>query len=339
MRNSFRIASGRWTRFDRYELRLGGIAPAEGAALRHLDFASMKDPLKRLDGFVTGPDWIDPKNPDPAVLDAVLDWCRDFGVLGCLPHRLLEITLWPRWQSGALDDTVQPEQRTYTRYESAWLKRDTAEFGIFPGTAQLGSPLSEEDSHRRTKDPGHSFKEPGALLTELGGSDVKHMALNSGDWGIRFPSVPFPDRATFAYPLPGSDEFWRLYVEPLEEFVRAASLLTYAVREVAGRGRDYHAAALRLSILASHVAIDLLPERKGPPRFHIRTNTLLAALALSAIEDLSAGVLRLCDCGKLFKSHAYQAQYCSTKCRLRVNKRTYRAKKRKQGREARRKGQ
>ncbi len=44
-------------------------------------------------------------------------------------------------------------------------------------------------------------------------------------WGRFFPDVPEAERDTYPYPAPCGPEFWRLYAEPVEDFLRAAATL------------------------------------------------------------------------------------------------------------------
>ena len=155
-------------------------------------------------------------------------------------------------------------------------------------------------------------------------------------WNKFFPS--FPPRQSYETLHPGHDEFFRAYEEPIDQFFRGAVALTGPLETVAGfkaqKDPDsdwrfrFVSAIQQLDALASAVRLhhpltgdDALVEQWIAP-------TLLSALAMMALRDLAGGraVLK-CEnptCQKLYTSPSYQARYCSTKCRLTVNKRTYR---------------
>jgi hypothetical protein len=61
-----------------------------------------------------------------------------------------------------------------------------------------------------------------------------------------------------------------------------------------------------------------------------RTRSLLSSFALMALLDLTEQrrVLTCRTCGRVFVSGAYQARYCSERCRATAQKRAYRARAR-----------
>jgi hypothetical protein len=165
---------------------------------------------------------------------------------------------------------------------------------------------------------------------------------------------------------PGMRGFFRQYQEPIEDFFHSAAALTAAVEAIADARRNARPddgpspseqAIDQLIQSGSEEAI-ALPGYSDPfedaitrlnkwagsisPHFTIRSSrtveeqwrapTLLASLAMLALRDLASGCWpRRCEnvtCRRLYVSRAYQAQYCSERCRLTVNKRTYRQNKR-----------
>jgi hypothetical protein len=46
-------------------------------------------------------------------------------------------------------------------------------------------------------------------------------------WCDFFPSIPRSKRLTYTYPQPLTDDFWRIYEEPLEVFLRHALIFLY----------------------------------------------------------------------------------------------------------------
>jgi hypothetical protein len=141
--------------------------------------------------------------------------------------------------------------------------------------------------------------------------------------------------------------FWEIYWEPVVDFLSAASKLTECLMTIA-KGRvpgtvpvaldDYALAFHGLNGLAETARWMLDPARDGSLQERLETPTLLSALAMQALRDLvRRRTLQICaneTCRNLFGSAAYQARYCSPRCRLTVNKRTVRRNLREKKRES-----
>jgi hypothetical protein len=121
--------------FDKYELRDGLIRPASRSSLKTYDlwktYTDRKAEAVKPEGrsrrvkkrprrFKSGPlesmltlgatirlrpefvpgQWAGPASQyEDDSIQAVLDWCGQFGLLGILPHRLDRIRLWPYWHT------------------------------------------------------------------------------------------------------------------------------------------------------------------------------------------------------------------------------------------------
>ena len=161
-------------------------------------------------------------------------------------------------------------------------------------------------------------------------------------WGPFFPDVAEKDRRDHFYPPPLSDVFWRDYGEPLSAFLEAATLFSETLQNLDAEVRDddpkhelqvkhRHGLANRtfFSLLAScHPALSRDVRGARTRAFH--SKSLLASLAMMAYLDLTSGKrVLLCDeDGRPFVSGAYQARYCSDRCRNRALKRAYRERHR-----------
>jgi hypothetical protein len=156
-----------------------------------------------------------------------------------------------------------------------------------------------------------------------------------GTWDRYFPSISENDKTTYEYPKPLTEEFWRIYAEPVEDFLEHAGWLIAALHRVASpptfrsKGSEHGLGLETLNTLAGRVSPVLELNDDGSFRQGWGTNSLLASLATMAIFDIggSQRVLRCETCGRHFVTPAYQAKYCSDTCRSTAQKRRSRAKK------------
>jgi hypothetical protein len=165
-------------------------------------------------------------------------------------------------------------------------------------------------------------------------------------WGPFFPDVAEHERRDHRYPVPLSEEFWMAYAESIDTFIRGADVLYQAVLTLGasdasdapdlGRNLDLdlehprgEAHRALFSLLAGCTpALVRDSEGKHARAFHAKS--LLASLAMMAYLDLTSGkrVLRCDEDYRPFISGAYQARYCSDRCRNRALKRAYRERHR-----------
>ena len=381
-----RLQLGRWPRFDRYEVREGYIRPARGAALRWYDPWTGHEP-SRAHSKRTPTGYpallrlarecrLKPNRPQrPGTIrphfgpryaltaeteESLCHWCSENGLLGLLLERTLSVTLPYRWKRvpglrEKLSEAVFREQtrdghliESYqlSRGPEGWRSRSLHPLvAEFQGGFEPGSAIPEEEVPA-------DFPRPGAIThTESDSGYPRYM------WEIKpvgetlgpfFPDVAEHERELHGYPSPGTDEFWRAYAEPVEEFFRAASQFDQALAILQGleaKARitsderdDILDAMSTLEDLSGQLSLEV--SKNWTLRQRWSTHSLLGAYATMAIQDLSAQVLHACDeCGHLFVSTAHQARFCSDLCRRRVDMRKYRkrlkAKKRRRTRSAR----
>jgi hypothetical protein len=336
------IALGKWLRFDRYELREGTIAPARGAKSREYDPWNLKErPYKALAQLVASRpahDVLALPAEQPELVQGVLDWCNEYGLLGALYHRIAMVTLWPRWDrvefaESQLRDSFQPRQDVHVCLPAGWQTQTSLYAPSNQDPRCLGTPLNETDLPRNAR-------KAGALVMELDGSVITDEPLDK-TWGTHFPDVPYAQRATYAYPHPATKEFWDLYGEPVSEFVTAAWLLVNGIEAItkpANRSSPDRG-AIRLAHLAAYGVPYLARERDRSRRQRWVAGSLLSSLAYMAMEDISRNLLHQCGtCNTFFLSEAYQAEYCSSTCRNTMQKRRYRKRRLKEERNTRRRG-
>ncbi len=326
------LSAGRWWRFNRYELRDGCLRPARGARLSVYDpwklWLSTRPVGRRSGQRERGPtpyrellevlsrleyrkDLDDAPEFTPAEVDmlagplttdseqAILKWCAKYGLLGILPHRVLQVVLAP--QQGA--------QVQYIRIGIGWMAIER----------EAGNPVTP-------------FLPSRAIVQPLRGVGITVEPL-SRTWARFFPETAVEQRNTFAYPEPLTDSFWKVYAEPLQDFLSGAR----ALRELLAAIRMQRTSRLRALHRALTGGLPIVinslvaPAGLGAPigrRRDIGLNwvgsSLLASLTLMLLEDLSQGQALQCPCGQLFVSSAYQAHYCSRRCRWRFEQRRFR---------------
>jgi hypothetical protein len=169
------------------------------------------------------------------------------------------------------------------------------------------------------------------ILHELGDLKLVEEPLDK-TWRRFFPTVSRAQARNYPYPLPYTDEFCRLYAEPLGDFVKAVRFLAGAIRRLTapdGDGRATKDVALETINLLRRSNTPVLEEDgQGKLNQIWETPSLLASFAEMFAQDLTYGrTTRLCEgCQLPFVSSAYQARFCSSKCRWRHNKRKLRQK-------------
>ena len=143
---------------------------------------------------------------------------------------------------------------------------------------------------------------------------------------------------TYRYPRPLTPEFWRAYAEPVEEFVLAATQLADAIERLGtakplndatdGDRQTLRDGMDKLQSLVRTVTPAVVPTPEGSLRQEWISTSLLGSFAMMALLDLteSRRVVACESCGGLFVTKAYQARYCSSTCRFRVQKRRHRSR-------------
>ena len=362
MREPLTMNLGRWARFDRYLVRDGYIRPAPDARYETFDpWADYEQSRRRSGAQVppyggllslvqglnpeprSGPGPLETLSPDDA--ERVTDWCSRHGLLGVLLQRAQMVTLPPRWAAlPGLEDVLVPWQEELFRSNRGWVCVER-----WGGRSQRTSArdTSTQDGQARgerapnvgqvvsLRQVPRGWPEPSVLLQDLQRETWAREPL-SGAWARFFPDVSRLDADVYPYPRPGTEDFWRLYGEPVHEFIAAAELLLRAVKQLGpGRAaggrqtREIRAAVDRLNLLLGPIspAADWSDRRRLRQEWH--APSLLSHFALMALFDLTEQrVPRNCDtCGQLFVTSAYQGTYCSDKCRRTTQKRRYRARK------------
>lgn len=322
-RAAVKVGDGWWPRFSRYEIVDGYIRPTADATLQRYEL------------------WVQPGKAHESLTNiirqdvdrdaAILAWCREYGLLGVLLHRVERVT----FPVSANDDGSQ-NQATLRRIPQGW------QHG---GTSSLGEPLN-------------SVAPVGVTLHGLTTTDTSVEPIEA--WTRFFPSIRTDgiDGAAFPHPNnPHDERFWRLYAEPLEDFISAAGVISDAMMTIAAArtdaspsderrldpplqkiGRydplsDYAFAIAKLNACATSIRLFAQPQRDGTVTIRWRAHTLFASLALSALQNMASGRMPLlCPCGELFTTTAWQGRYCSTRCYWNFNKRKQRKEKKGQWR-------
>jgi hypothetical protein len=282
----------------------------------------------------------------------VLDWCASHGLLGILLQDTEAAYYAARWGNAALDDdgqregVLQPIRITYTWSGSVWdiggwtkgeepwslpadpLRRVTFDNddGICQG--QLVAPELVQGRWRPE------------VLTRRSEDAAYTTRLLGHAWGPFFPAVTPEDRSTHEYPWPGGERWWMEYAEPVDRFLDASNVLLEALTTLeAGFDPNESWAVGHLGLpTRGQIALHSLLQGVRPMLHRSsdgdwiggwRTKSLLATYAMMAYLDILAGKRILaCDtCGKPYVSGAYQARYCSDRCRNTALKRAYRSRR------------
>ena len=365
-----------WPRFDAYELDDGLIRPKAGAKVEWYD-PWLAEEKRRTEGGGESPRnsllrivdrILEPSLPanvrddspwseralrellagDHPLMEGLgrkvrgdlLGWCAQNGLLGLLHHQLLEVILPPvllgpykradsdvRPQSG---DTRFWTKQDYLRAEATgWYRSFLLGKARVSADAQKGQPVPAARWSKHVKPPRGTYHgiTDGAVSTEP----------LPGRWTRFFGSLPLEETIAGL----SSEEGWRSYGEPLEDFVAVAGAISLALRQVAlirESGAPTKAAltefqywcydeSVRLVATVASVAVPApyIDDHLSPrPRWSSRS--LLGSLAMMTLLDLYGGyaVIVCKNCGTVFLSRAPQAKFCTTRCRFTYHKREWR---------------
>jgi hypothetical protein len=351
------VAVGVWWRFSEYIVDKGIIRPTPGAKLLKCDpwesfrgahagkhdvsegKRQMDPPYKSLVNLTEGRSVSAPHESE------ILEWCAQYGLLGLLPHRALSATMPARWApladdpmsrgwarvSGIKDGDLLPTVETFYRSNVGW-NADTTQF--LPAERPVSPSRGSEVLDRLLP---RGCPRPGVVLQALGDSRIVQEALTDS-WATYFPEMP----KWSSYPPLLSDEFWSVYGEPIHEFWRAAVMLSRSVRILSkARDRDvrdmsvadqseFGRAYREFNALLTAVSPAVLAPAPCKLKQSWTSRSLVGSLAMMVLLDLTAGYIFRCQneiCEKTFVTTAYQAAYCSPRCRNTAGHRDMRHKK------------
>ena len=326
--------AGQWWKFTRYELKDGYIRPAPDATLSEYDpwsepppgadtaYASLANLVPR--GWDAG----DNGTVSPDTAAAVLAWCQQYGLLGVLLRRVEKVVLqaWTENEGVTPQEWNGTEERWYPDQIQVQFRRNSKGWQRAP----------KRDAIVEGKSPPHD--PVGVILHPIDGSDEMVFEQFGLTWAPFFPSVPSDQWESYRYPKPLTQEFWALYNEPIEEFIGTAALLEAPLTTLAKDRETVPGFTIR-SVDNYALAIHELNEYVETVRWHLRQTpngmvqrwtspSLFTSLVLMALQDVAGAKRpRIClTCSGLFVSPAYQARYCSVRCRHTMNKRTYRTR-------------
>ncbi|MBA2669254.1 MAG: hypothetical protein H0U67_02660 [Gemmatimonadetes bacterium] len=249
------------------------------------------------------------------VRQRIIEWCGQYGLLGILHQRVETVIFPPR--------VIQADSGSFDIWQGELIRT--------PGGWQ-----SRGEEHLETEPQEYHPREPGVWWHPISSLDITREEFETG-WGRFFPSVTADDFSDVEV-LPDAPTFFEQYQEPLRDFLEAAAELTVPILALGRRTKDETAprenaivALACLSGIASATRSRFRLTSDGEILEHWVAPNLLSALAMKALRDMAGGheFLR-CEnhkCRGLFTSRAYQARYCSTRCRGTVNKRVQRRNK------------
>ena len=345
------LIRGRWWRASCYEFTEGRITPATGSSGAWFDPWAQYELVQRRtirhDGAKTAVarpylslvnliDRLQSTTPDePLPLDdesrmRVLEWCSRNGLLGILLQEVREAVL--------PDPTRRYGFARLIRAHDGWLERPVRPRRVF-GTARKSSTGNVMRSECTI------YSEPIVFRAPLGTDGTEAEPLTQ-TWNRFFPD--HVDRVS----LPGTDDFWGRYGEPIQRFLDAGEMFSRVVRTLAQsetppadpeatppadpeddeRDRDDEsderdrARALRtLNALSSTVVQVAHARHDGDYAYHWTSPSLLASYAQMLKQDIVSYRLVSCAaCDHIWVARSAKAKYCSDACSWRGQKRAQR---------------
>jgi hypothetical protein len=292
-------------------------------------------------------------DPTSKSAEKITDWCSEYGLLGMLSQKVLMVSMALRWMSewwsklGSdpfpfADGKFHPCAYQFTRVNSVKAYRGWSPTFYMDEKGELGRQEGEivKPNTKLRSGPWRSFALVQNIFLLVDEEDGSQYTLVTGDyseetlsetWGKFFPDVPDDEKETFFYPLPNSDEFWSIYGESIKDFITGALVLREGIDQLNPEYKPdklYKGRSLKLNHLLSPVGIVLNRDENGSVYQQWWAPSLLSSFAAMAAQDLTQQrkVLGCDNCNKPFVTDAYQARYCSDKCRRTMQKRRYREK-------------
>lgn len=339
------VAAGVWWRFSKYILDNGMIRAAPGADLIKCDpWADFRQAHAGIHGAPEGKRQMDP--PYKSLINLVersrvsepheseiLQWCAGHGLLGLLPHRALSATMVARWSSLMDNPTATMFASTYGFKKGDLLPTVSMFYRTNTGWNEYiyqSRPVKSPRSAKRGEIVLDRYlspdcPRPGVVLQDLGDFRIIQEPITSS-WSQYFPEMP----DWMPHPPLLSDDFWKIYGEPVHEFLGGAVMLSRAIKMLTkARGQDvremsqedqfeFDRAFKEFNALLSGVSPAVLAPEPRALKQSWTSKSLIGSLAMMALIDLTAGNIYSCQnetCGRTFVTTAYQATYCSPRCR------------------------
>jgi hypothetical protein len=180
-----------------------------------------------------------------------------------------------------------------------------------------------------------SYAKPQAVVWRWESARFETQPLHKAVYRF-FPRVEPERTASHSYPLPGTDEFFRQYGEPVDVFCRWATQFAEAAQLISSADFDVpttdqpepvHRAMVFMTSLSTTVAEHLETGNGSFRRVRV-SPALLSTYAEMFLSDLARGWrIRNCKtCSKIFVAANETAFYCSTRCRNTMQRRRQRQK-------------
>jgi len=317
-----------WIRFSKYELRDGYIAPAESAARSTYapfdEHAKLRSETNRLNGEPTAYERLldiaerspfkdyhlsrkkrPPVDVSQEVIDLVLQWCSDFGLLGIMHHDCLLIRPYGTRVVGKRIST----QTEYVGSGGTWDTVTTIEKtgkAVYRDAKVIVCGVNRNDNDRPAEADFTWLRQ--SFFPQCD-SEYVQFGLPTKS-GMQFLALILGCGAAF------DTWAWELYAERLVDFLQHAEALRLAVqwtRDDVSVFKPWMNSILRRTSLAVNA------DRRVVTQFA----SLFAALAATAAHEIADGfrTIRCSSCGALFATRAYQAKYCKQRCQWRELKR------------------
>ena len=330
---------GTWWRFSEYSIREGPsprkrdefryIVPAASAKLeRYRPVVGRQSRTEQTENPATDVESLQAVNLSED--SSILDWCRQFGLLGILPHTVTSMYLAARWGPAFNEENPSllfPTQSQFFRINVGWKGLKTSDIWK-AAHIELDEQDRFEDHYDQLVDPDETRFLPGAAITTRLFSDQYKPEELGPSVGRFFPEVPETEKSTYRYPMPLSEDFWYQYAEPLGDFRHAIQGVREILDKLSQSGpldklpseqlRAVVESRSRLhSLLLVSPALALETDGSYAPTWAF--SSLLSMFGLAIWQELvSGGTLRHCSrhrCRKLFFVGRRNQQYCSVRCR------------------------
>lgn len=308
----------KWRRFSAYRLEHGLVTAARHATLESFDPWSTYEPISNPDR--RQPPYLHFQSlataPKRTLTSRILRFTCEWGVLGLLLHRIVDVEFPLIWQADSgIGYRPAAEEATWELHQSRL--RRTADGWVMEGGKPPDAPATST-SRKLFYEPESDSWRSSTRVVLRNMSDSSLEVVPFGTAWTRFFTLPLSTRSAleYDYPSPDSDEFWRIYGEPIADFYDAAVSFNTALADIV------HGNAATLNSLIQPATISTSANAQGILTNSVATPSLLNVFALMALEDFSeASHTGFCStCGMPYASAA-DTPFCSPFCQSADRKR------------------
>jgi hypothetical protein len=275
----------------------------------------------------------------PELGEAILDWCKQFGLLGIFQHEtlLVDLEAGPRALLAGFSESGEDAQlltnvKRYERVGAGWREHDLVHRSALTGPPPEGLAVRSLAKVRAESVwPGNETRLGPEVVLRRHGLPGRRAprTIELADLNELRRSY-LRDRHGSGLPLPNSAAFWRAYSEDVVAIAGYAVCLADILRGVQSSDAKKRSAQIEALNELLECVSPVLRYVQGSFKAELAIPSLLGSLAVMAYRDISGGVrFASCKrCGQLYRSRRRKQRFCSLLCQDAAKKQKRRRERR-----------